>query len=169
MRKTVRRFFFFLICVFLLAPGLRGAKSGFPLKPDSVRFAVIGDMGTGKAEEYQVAQQMVAARQLLPFDFVVTVGDNLYGSSAPRDFEKKFEVPYKPLLDAGVKFYAALGNHDNPNERFYKLFNMNGATYYTFKKGNVRFFALNSNYMDPNQVTWLEAQLRDAGDHDWKI
>ena len=55
------------------------------------------------------------------------------------------------------------------NERLCKLFNMNGANYYTFKKGNVRFFVLDSNYMDPKQLAWLEQQLHDAGDNDWKI
>ena len=44
-----------------------------------------------------------------PFELVITVGDNLYGSQRPKDFKKKFELPYKPLLDAGVKFYASLG------------------------------------------------------------
>ena len=61
------------------------------------------------------------------------LGDNLYGNEGAKDFEKKFERPYKALLDAGVKFYASLGNHDNPNQRFYKLFNMNGQRYYNFK------------------------------------
>jgi 3',5'-cyclic AMP phosphodiesterase CpdA len=62
-----------------------------------------------------------------------------------------------------------VGNHDNTNERFYKPFNMNGESYYTFKKGNVRFLVLNSNYMDPKQFAWLETQLRDAGNGGWKI
>jgi predicted MPP superfamily phosphohydrolase len=141
----------------------------FPLKSNSVRFAAIGDMGTGETPQYEVAQRMISARQTFPFDFVITLGDNLYGGSTPKDFEKKFEVPYKPLLDNGVKFYASLGNHDNPNERLYKPFNMNGANYYAFKKGNVRFFVLDSNYMDPKQLAWLEKQLQDAGDSDWKI
>ena len=77
------------------------------------------------------------------------LGDNLYGGSGEKDYQKKFERPYKPLLDAGVKFYASLGNHDDPNQRFYKPFNMNGERFYTFKpKPGVRFFALDSNYMD---------------------
>ena len=42
--------------------------------------------------------------------------DNLYGGDSPRDYQRKFELPYKPLLDAGVKFYAALGNHDSRND-----------------------------------------------------
>jgi len=82
--------------------------------------------------------------------------------------QKKFEVPYKPLLDGGVKFYASLGNHDDANQRFYELFNMNGKQYYSFKKGNVRFFALDSNYMDPKQLAWLEEELKGSGS-DWKV
>jgi predicted phosphodiesterase len=141
----------------------------FPLKSNSVRFAAIGDMGTGDSPQYEVAQRMISARQTFPFEFVIMLGDNLYGGSSPKDYEKKFELPYKPLLDTGIKFYASLGNHDNPNERLYKLFNMNGANYYAFKKGNVRFFVLDSNYMDPKQLAWLEKQLQDAGNSDWKI
>ncbi len=156
-----------LVSAFLLIASADPFKS--PLKPNSVRFAAIGDMGTGEAPQYEVAQRMITSRQTFPFEFVIMLGDNLYGGSSPKDFEKKFEVPYKPLLDAGVKFYASLGNHDNPNERFYKLFNMSGANYYTFQKGNVRFFVLDSNYMDPKQLSWLEKQLQDAGNKDWKI
>jgi hypothetical protein len=165
-----RRLFIFLSFLCLLAPSLPADEFKLPLKSNSVRFAAIGDMGTGEAAQYEVAQRMVAARQDFPFDFAIMLGDNIYGGSSPKDFEKKFEAPYKPLLDAGVKFYAALGNHDNTNERFYKLFNMNGATYYSFKKGNVRFFALDSDYMDPKQLSWLETQLQnDAGSDEWKI
>ena len=61
-----------------------------------------------------------------------------------------------------------LGNHDSPNERFYKSFSMNGQKYYTYKKSNVRFFALDSNYMDPQQISWLEKELQNSGS-DWKI
>ena len=141
----------------------------FPLQPNSVRLAVIGDMGTGEQPQIDVGKQMVKSRALFPFEFVLTVGDNIYTGSQPSDFEKAFAVPYKPLLDAGVPFYATLGNHDKTNERFYKPFNMNGANYYAFKKGHVRFFALDSNYMDPKQTAWIETQLREAGNGDWKI
>ena len=69
-----------------------------------------------------------------------------------------------------MKFYASLGNHDDPSERFYKPFNMNGERYYTFKPANssVRFFALDSNYMDDKQLTWLDEELAASGS-DWKI
>jgi predicted phosphodiesterase len=139
-----------------------------PLKPGSVRFAVIGDSGSGKTEQYEVGQRMVEYRQKFPFEFVIMLGDNIYGKYTPRDFEKKFERPYKELLDQGVKFYAALGNHDNPNQRFYKLFNMDGRQYYTFTQGNVDFFVLDSNYMDKQQLDWVEKVLQGSGSG-WKI
>lgn len=145
------------------------ADFAFPLVPNSVRLAVIGDMGTADQPQLDVARQMVKARAVFPFEFVITLGDNIYTGSQPSDFDKAFAVPYKPLLDAGVPFYATLGNHDKTNERFYKPFNMNGENYYAYKKGHVRFFALDSNYMDPKQTAWIEAQLREAGNGDWKI
>lgn len=162
--------YLFILVVFVAELTLPVAAQNLtlPLKPDSVRFAVIGDTGTGGTAQYEVAQRIVEYRQKFPFDFVVMVGDNIYGGESPKDFQVKFEIPYKPLLDGGVKFYAALGNHDNVNQRSYKFFNMNGAQYYTFRKGNVRFFALDSNYMDPKQLAWLEQELKASGS-DWKV
>jgi len=139
-----------------------------PSEDKSVRFAVIGDSGTGKPEQYDVAKEMGVCRAKTGFDFVLMLGDNIYGGRSQRDFEDKFELPYKPLLDAGVKFYAAIGNHDDPNERMYKPFNMGGARYYSFKKGNATFFALDSNYMDSQQIDWLEHQL-EITTTPWKI
>ena len=152
----------------------QGSSSGkldirIPLQDKSVRFAVIGDSGTGDRAQYEVAQRMEAYRQATKFDFVIMLGDNIYGSHSPKDFAKKFEQPYKPLLDAGVKFYASLGNHDDPDdERLYKPFNMGGERYYAFRKGEVAFFALDSNYMDPKQLSWLEQNLKDS-QGTWKI
>ncbi len=160
---------FILAFITLLVFCVRADEFKFPLKMGSVRFAAIGDMGTGEAPQYEVAERMNTERQQFPFDFVIMLGDNIYGGSGPKDFERKFERPYKGLLDSSVKFYASLGNHDNPNERFYKFFNMNGSNYYTFKKGNVRFFALDSNYMDAKQLAWLQKELQDSGTSDWKI
>lgn len=139
-----------------------------PIRNDSVRFAAIGDMGTGELPQYEVAQRMAEFWRKFPFTFVITLGDNVYGGKSPAQLEKKFELPYKPLLDAGVQFYASLGNHDDTNERFYKFFNMKGERYYSFKKGNVHFFALDTTYLDPKQLAWLEKELADSGS-DWKI
>ena len=142
-----------------------------PMKQGSVKFAVIGDTGTGDKNEISVANELFAAHGKFPFGFVLMMGDNVYGSDKPSDMVAKFDRPYKPLLDAGVKFYAVLGNHDDPSQRFYKPFNMNGGRYYTYRPsltGGVRFFALDSNYVDPAQLAWFEKELM-ASSSDWKI
>lgn len=169
MRRRTFFVFLFLSSIAVLLPGLAGQEFKFPLASKSVRFAAIGDMGSGDRLQYETAQRMVAVRVSFPFDFVIMLGDNIYGGSKPRHYEKKFEVPYKPLLDAGVEFYASLGNHDNATARSYKFYNMDGQSYYSYKRENVRFFVLDSNYMDPAQFAWLEKQLKEAGDNDWKI
>jgi hypothetical protein len=144
-----------------------------PDSNDSVRFAVLGDTGTGGSAQYEVAAQLERARAVFPFEFVIMVGDNMYGPERPRDFVHKFETPYKPALDAGIPFYATLGNHDDPNQRFYEPFNMGGERYYTFRKASqgtdgVRFFALDSTYMSEEQLAWVEKELQNSGSR-WKI
>jgi 3',5'-cyclic AMP phosphodiesterase CpdA len=139
-----------------------------PGSKDSIKFLVVGDSGTGDRAQYEVADQMWKAHAVFPYEFAIMVGDNLYGSERPQDFAKKFEIPYKPMLDANIPFYAALGNHDDPNQRFYKPFNMGGQRFYTFQKKDVRFFALDSNYMDKDQQKWLEDELKKSNSK-WKI
>jgi hypothetical protein len=157
------------LAAILAAPGL-AQRLELPLTSGSVRFAVVGDTGTGSRAQYEVAARLAQYRRAFPFTFAIMLGDNLYGGENPRDYATKFERPFKPLLDAGVKFYASLGNHDEREQKNYALFNMNGETYYTFKPpgGSVRFFALESDYMDARQLQWLEKELK-ASDSDWKI
>jgi 3',5'-cyclic AMP phosphodiesterase CpdA len=169
----MRRLLATLACALLVAvagaPGeAQSAADGVPNRKDSLKFAAIGDNGTGYKAQYEVGAQMSAWRDKFPFEMVIMLGDNMYGSQGPRDFVEKFEKPYKPLLDAGVKFYAALGNHDHQTNRFYKPWNMNGERYYSFSKKNVKFFVLDSDYMDPKQLQWLDTELKNAHD-DWKI
>lgn len=143
-------------------------KLALPVKEGSVRFAVMGDTGSGTDKQRDVANMMAQYRAIYPFEFVLMMGDNLYGGEEPKDFEKKFAEPYKALLDEKVKFYASLGNHDLPIQTNYANFNMDGKEYYRFKKGNVAFYALNSNYMDKKQVEWLESELsKDTSE--WKV
>jgi len=167
----MRRINLILIYVIFVAAVVGYAQNiQLPMKKDSVKFAIIGDNGTGDKAEYQIADKLQAAHDKYPFTFVVMMGDNLYGGEAPQDFDKKFEKPYKALLDAGVKFYATLGNHDDPARQIsYEKFNMGGKHYYTFKpKEDVRFFSLDSNYMDKKQLDWFEGELKASGSA-WKI
>jgi predicted MPP superfamily phosphohydrolase len=135
---------------------------------DTVRFAVIGDNGTGDRAQLDVAAQMVAARVQFPFDLVLMVGDNLFGRPSARDLADGFDRPYKPLLDAGVRFHAVLGNHDAPENRLVPGFNMGGERYYTHSRGNVRFIGLDTNILDAKQLAWFENTLRTSLER-WKI
>ena len=152
----------------LLRAGSAAQEPLLPNRPGSLKFAAIGDNGTGDQPQYDVAAQMEQWHRRFAFDMVIMLGDNLYGSQRPADFVRKFERPYKPLLDAGVKFYASLGNHDKTSNDEYGPFNMNGERYYSYVRNDVRFLALDSNYLDPRQLAWLETTLRD-GKERWKI
>ena len=146
-----------------------GSIVALPNKDDSFKFGVLGDFGSGTARQYKLAEQMAALHDRFKYQTMILVGDNLYGSERPQDFQTKFETPYKPLLDAGVKFYASLGNHDAREQRYYKLFNMDGQAYYTFSpSADIRFFMLESTYPVPQQIAWVEDELKKSGSK-WKI
>lgn len=170
---VLRRLGALAVIPFLIAAGsIVGAAPAttLPSQGGSLKFAVLGDFGTGDQPEYELAAQMAKLFAGFKLDIVILVGDNLLGSERPQDFKRKFEDPYKPLLDAGVKFYAALGNHDAREQKNYKLFNMAGKLYYSFKAphGKIRFFMLDSTYPTPEQFDWLEKELKASSD-DWKI
>ena len=139
-----------------------------PSAANSVKFAVIGDAGTGDAPQVDISNQMTRFHAKFPFDRVIMLGDNIYGGQGPQDLMKKFYQPYKPLLDLGVKFYASLGNHDNPLNRKYDLWNMGGEPYYSHATKNVRFFSLDSNQVDQKELAWIENALKTSKE-DWKI
>lgn len=158
--------------VVLVASDTAASKIGatFPNAEGSLKFAVLGDFGSGSAGQYHTATRMAETHSTFPFELVLTVGDNLYGSERPQDFMTKFELPYKLLLDAKVKFYASLGNHDSRTQRHYEHFNMGGELYYSFKapRQDVRFFVLETTYPEPEQFAWLEEELK-ASTEKWKV
>jgi predicted phosphodiesterase len=157
-------------------------------EPRRVRFAVIGDSGTGDKPQHRIAQQMAAWHDRLPFDLVLMLGDNIYGGpfgwggGDRKDFEKKFDQPYAPLLARGITFRAALGNHDMRHDdggdliQDYDRFHIDGPQgYYNFTAGAwqpaageaaplLEFFVINTirlekDKQDPEQLAWLEDAL----------
>ena len=149
-----------------------------PNRATSVKFAVIGDSGRGNRPQHEVAAQMLAYRERFPYAFVLMLGDNIYeGPATTEDYRKKFEEPYRALLDEGVKFYAVLGNHDDPLQVRYPLFNMDGERYYSFAPPEdvlakivtrVEFFALDSTRLDRGQLQWFDERLA-ASKAVWKV
>ena len=158
--------------------GLAPETLTLPNSANSVKFAVIGDSGRGNQAQRDVAAQMARFHERFAFPFVIMVGDNLYeGPATADDYRSKFEEPYAPLLAEGVQFFASLGNHDDRKEINYEPFNMRGRRYYRFAPpGNllarittpVAFFALDSTYLDSDQLAWLDTELK-ASPADWKV
>jgi hypothetical protein len=148
-----------------------------PKRLGSLRFAVMGDTGRGDRAQYDTANEMARWRERFDFSFVLMLGDNIYAAGTPENYAARFERPYKALIDAGVTFYAALGNHDPPDQWNYPLFHMNGNRYYSFTKTDgalpltadrVQFFALDTVTLDDEQVIWLQREL-ERSRADWKI
>jgi hypothetical protein len=149
-----------------------------PKKLGSLRFAVIGDAGRGDLKQFDTAAEMTRWREKFDFSFVLMLGDNMYARGTPDDYAQRFERPYKALLDAGVVFYAANGNHDPVNILTYGPYNMNGNRYYWFKKTEgplgpiaqrtVRFFAIDTVNLDGAQMAWLRRYMGES-DSDWEI
>jgi hypothetical protein len=157
-----------VVCALLAWIPLAGQDLQLPNAPDSVKFAVIGDSGTGDRPQLEIADQMMKFHAIFNFDRVIMLGDNIYGGQSPKDLEKKFAVPYKRLTDAGVVFYASLGNHDSPDNKNYPPFHMGGQRYYSYAAKQVRFFVLDTDSLDPAQLAWFEGALK-AATEPWKI
>jgi len=145
-----------------------GSQPLFPLPgiSGSTSFALIGDSGSGDAAQQGVADAMLryftTARR---FTFVLMLGDNLYHD----DYQGEFSVPYAGLLERGVLFYAAPGNHDRELQQHYKPFHMTDRLYYAFTEGNARFVVLNSNHPADNaQLAWFDDAFGATGTK-WRI
>ena len=149
-----------------------------PKKLGSLRFAVMGDVGRGDLAQYDTAAEMARWRERFDFAFVLMLGDNMYGLGTPEDYVARFERPYKTLLEAGVVFYAANGNHDPANILTYAPYNMRGQRYYSFTKKEgplgpiaertVRFIAIDTVNLDQVQLAWLRRELA-VSNSDWEI
>jgi 3',5'-cyclic AMP phosphodiesterase CpdA len=141
-----------------------------------VRFLAIGDFGTGKPPQQEVADAMCAHLDREPFDFVVSTGDNVYPDGDPEDFQEKFFEPYECLTDEGVRWHATLGNHDVSIDEGQPqieepAFGM-PASYYTWRLGPIAFVMLDSNELDSpgdEQIAWMEKRLRDARSAPWTV
>jgi hypothetical protein len=138
------------------------------------RFASVADTGTGTKSQYAVANAMANYHAQKPYNLVVLAGDNIYTNGEFEKINEVFERPYGKLLKKGVKFQAALGNHDirtanGDLQVKYAGFNMKGR-YYTYKRNQAQFFVLdtNSNADWKNQLIWLEQELTKS-QAPWKI
>lgn len=144
------------------------------------KFAVAGDVGTGKKGQYNVAKAMTQHWQASPYSFTLLAGDNIYENGEIEKINRAFERPYAELLQNGVKFYAVLGNHDirdrqGEDQIAYPGYNM-PSRYYTFTQSSVQFFGLDTNLAYAgdaqadwrDQLGWLRAELARSPAR-WKV
>ena len=176
MKNTITRRQALLSLATITAGAFIKPSSIFGVRPakNKIRFAVIGDWGTGDRDQLRVVEHMLTHHRRAPFDFTVAAGDNIYPNGSGRYFSKHFEQPFARLLQDRLNFYAVLGNHDvregRQDQCQYPLFNMGGRCYYTLKQGDglAEFFMLDSTAFDSAQAGWLENALR-ASTAKWKI
>ncbi len=142
----------------------------------SWRCVGIGDYGLAGPDELAVANLVHA---LAP-DIVITGGDNNYNTGAAATIDVNigqyyhdFIAPYTGNFGRGAarnRFFPSLGNHDwlTLNAAPYKAyFTLPGnERYYDFVHGPVRYFAIDSDFHEPDgtsadsiQAAWLQSAL----------
>ena len=164
-----------------------------PPPPPPVRFVVLGDGGTGDDHQRAVAEGVRKVCAELGCAFALYAGDNIYESSVSgvddAQFDSKFEEPYAEL---DFPFYVALGNHDYGSNGTNVLPSDAQSSaqveytahsekwnlphhYYTFRQGDVQFFALDTNAIvldrfrpRAEQEAWLDQAMAES-DAPWKL
>ena len=132
---------------------------------------IIGDMGKGTNDQYKVAKLMKKLYKKYKITFILGLGDNIYpnGCTSVNDilFINNFESPYSILPNH--RWYMCLGNHDygyiqdNSNNQvnytnYSKKWYM-PSKYYSFEKGPVEFFYLDTN-LENMDDSMIDAQLK---------
>lgn len=138
-----------------------------PVEADRLRFAVVGDHGTGGRNSMAVGRAMVDSYREEPFSLLVHTGDLVYYGDLEARFDEVIRRPLGPLLDAGVELRPVLGNHEfdyTESLRALERFGLPGR-YYSFVSGPVEFFMLDSTPPEfggdggAAQLRWLESGL----------
>ncbi len=159
-------------------------------KTQSIHFVALGDFGSGKPGQIEVAEGIARRHRAQPFQFGITMGDNFYrcGVRSVDDpkWESRWEKLYTPL---GIPFYATLGNHDyglppiacpaggasaqaevdrTSRSTSWRM----PARYYTFTAGPARFIAIDTQGWSTEQLDWIRrtlAETRDEPGIRWRI
>ncbi|MBL8607699.1 MAG: metallophosphoesterase [Myxococcales bacterium] len=162
------------------------AEAGDASPPDAdageppVRFAVIGDYGSGSGRELAVANMVLAWKP----DFIVTTGDNNYGTAVDSydpnvgQFYHEYIAPYAGAYGAGAAknaFFPCIGNHDwdiGGGVPYFDFFELPGnERYFELVKGPAHFVFLDSDAREPDgntstsvQGQWAEAAIGAASE-----
>lgn len=150
---------------------------------ETIAFAVLGDNGSGGRNQMDVARQMARTYRETPYGLVLLAGDISYYGSIDDRWEDVFVEPYRPLIEAGVQWELAIGNHELSEKKSadaaaeiqaqLRRFGKPG-TYYSVVHGPMEVFVLDSSIPlatgvgGPEQVAWLERALT-ASSAPWKV
>lgn len=139
----------------------------------TLTFAVVGDTGQANKAVKAIGEQMSSYHtNKSRMEFVLLLGDNIYPNGIGAGFTVHFERPFQGLIKGGVKFYAALGNHDIQTREGAKMqtnyapFNMGGRHFYSFKTpdGLAEFFALDSTSLSEEAEELADLKLKKLMD-----
>lgn len=165
------------------APEAQLTPAAWPTSPDRLHFAAIGDNGSGGRQAMAVAKGMAETYRRQPFGLVALLGDICYYGNFEDRYDDVFRRPMGPLLDAGVGFELAIGNHDaalrHSDEGIQEIeaeLRLLGtpSRYYTTTHGPADFFYLDSSIpgvFGPESSTqweWLDDSLASSANQ-WKI
>lgn len=165
------------------APALELEPRRWRTTADRLSFAAIGDNGSGGRQAMAVAEELALSYRRNPFGLVSLLGDICYYGPIRRRFDAAFVQPMSPLIDAGVDFELAIGNHDGGlfynDEALAEIEDTlellgTPARYYTTTHGPVDFFYLDSSAPAMSgrdgavQLEWLDDALASAASQ-WRI
>lgn len=150
---------------------------------DHLTFAAIGDNGSGGRQAMAVADRMARTYETAPYGLVSLLGDICYYGSIEHRYNDVFLRPMGPLIDAGVDFELAVGNHDDAlHLSDASLFEIDAslrllgtpARYYSSTHGPADFFYLDSSRagvvgeLAHDQLEWFDDALARS-ENQWKI
>jgi 3',5'-cyclic AMP phosphodiesterase CpdA len=164
-------------------PGVDLAREAWRTTTDRVSFAALGDNGSGGRQAMAVAERMAETYRDRPFGLVALLGDICYYGNFADRYHDVFRRPMSPLIDAGVTFELAIGNHDSALrhtdeglseiEAELRLLGTPGR-YYASSHGPADFFYLDSSVPGvfgdeaSTQLEWLDDALASSSNQ-WKI
>ena len=156
-----------------------------------VRFASIGDSGTGRLQQFEVWEALLNhVRQTgPPLDFWIHVGDMAYGVGRDMEFQTRVFEPYEAVMRNTV-CWPTMGNHEGYQSKgttgvgpYYDAYVVpkrgeaggvasGTEAYYSFDHANIHFICLDSHDLERKpggaMAKWLKADLERA-QADWLI
>lgn len=146
----------------------------------ATRFWIVGDSGTGGADQIGVHEGLKKWLGNKKLDGYLHVGDMAYGSGTDPEFSQKFFSIYETTL-RNVTCWSSMGNHEGKTSNgetgkgpYYDAYVLptkaeaggvpsGTEAYYSFDFGDVHFICLNSHDLDrrptATMAKWLKADL----------